>query len=240
VPIREVSDNFTIDNIVPFFQPIIDLKTNRVWRYECLARLITSEDKTFLPSEFLYLVEREQHVQALTETMFSQCLRYFRDLNLPWNINISAADLMNDQLTSTLIAHLANYPNPQRVSVEVSAASALAHPGKLSSFVEHSLDAGLGVFIDNVGNSPGNIKNLLELPIRGIKLAGGLIQNYYQQVEVKEYVNHLINLCNSRSISVVAEHIETDALLDNVNSLPIRYAQGYIFSPPAPDTQEHQ
>ena len=239
MPIREVSDNFTIDNIVPYFQPIIDLSTNRVWRYECLARLITSEDKTFLPSEFLYLVEREQHVQALTEAMFCQCARYFRDVNMPWNINISASDLLNNQLTTTLIAHLANYPNPQRVSIEVSAASALAHPDKLRSFVEQSLHAGLGVFIDNVGSSPGNIKTLMELPIRGIKLAGGLIQNYYQQPEVKEHVNHLINLCKTRSISVVAEHIETDALLDSVNSLPIRYAQGYIFSPPKPTTMSH-
>jgi len=239
MPIREVSENFTIDKIIPYFQPIIDLQTDRVWRYECLARLITSDDKAFLPSEFLYLVEREQHVQALTESMFRQSARYFHNMNIPWNINLSAADLLNQELTAALLTHLTNYPNPERVSVEVSAASALAHPDKLATFVERSAHAGLGVFIDNVGTSPGNINTLVELPIRGVKLAGGLIQHYDQQAEVRDYVDHLLSLCAARDLSVIAEHIETEALLGSVNKLPIRYAQGYIFSPPHPVVIQH-
>ena len=52
MPIREISENFSIEDIVPYFQPIVDLNSQGVWRYECLARLITQGDKTFLPSEF--------------------------------------------------------------------------------------------------------------------------------------------------------------------------------------------
>ena len=46
--------------------------------------------------------------------MFVQCASYFHDVNIPWNINITANDLHNVELTNTLITHLASYPTPER------------------------------------------------------------------------------------------------------------------------------
>lgn len=232
MPIREISENFSIEDIVPYFQPIVDLQSQGVWRYECLARLITQGDKTFLPSEFLYLIEREQHVNTLAASMFVQCASYFHDVSIPWNINISARDLYNKELTNTLIMHLASYPMPERVSIEVSASTALSNPRGLTAFIEKSVHAGLGVFIDNVGSCPGNIRALVNLPIRGIKLAGGLIKHYDQQDAVKEYVDYLLLLCERHGISTIAEQVEDEGHLECVKRLPIRYAQGYVFSPP--------
>ena len=70
MPFREITDNYTLDAIVPYFQPIVDIRSERVWRYECLARLVTPEQRVFLPSDFLYLIERHNHVQQLAEMMF--------------------------------------------------------------------------------------------------------------------------------------------------------------------------
>ncbi len=239
MPIREVTENFSIESIVPYFQPIVDLQNVRVWRYECLARLVTPSDKTFLPSEFLYLIERNNHVHQLTETMFTQSAKYFKNVNIPWNINLDASDLDCEELTNTLIMHLANYPNPSRVSVEVSASTALKYPDRLKAFIEKSMHSGLGVFIDNVGKSPGNIKTLMSLPVRGIKLAGGLIRQFDTQPEVKEFLLNICELAQQRSISLVAEHVEDEETLDKVKQLPIRYAQGYVFSKPEPRPIEH-
>lgn len=238
MPIREISEDFSIDDIVPYFQPIVDLESQGVWRYECLARLITQNDKTFLPSEFLYLIEREQHVKTLAASMFLQSASYFHNVNIPWNINISANDLNNDGLINSLIAQLADYPNPERASIEVSAATALANQAQLRSFIEKGMHTGLGVFIDNVGSCPGNIRALMNLPVRGIKIAGGLIKHYQQQDAVKEYVDYVLALCEHQHIAVIAEHIENEQLLNDVKRLPIKYAQGYVFSPPVADVQQ--
>ena len=232
MPIRDSSEAFTVDDIVPYFQPIMDLQSQGVWRYECLARLITQGDKTFLPSEFLYLLERERHVSTLAANMFVRCAKYFHDVNIPWNINITANDLTNNELIDTLITHLANYPNPERVSFEVTASTALSNPQQVLGFVDKSMHAGIGVFIDNVGSCPGNIKALMNIPVRGIKLAGGLIRHYEEKEAVREYVAHVLSLCDQHSVCVVAEHIEDENQLERVLRLNIRYAQGYVFSPP--------
>ena len=109
----------------------------------------------------------------------------------------------------------------------------------MQAFVERCAEAGLGVFLDNVGENPGNINAILNMQIKGIKLAGGLISHYEQDDAVQDYVDNLLALCKARAISVVAEHIETDLLLESVNKLPIQYAQGYVFSPPQPTTPHH-
>ena len=51
MPIKEITESFSLDRIVPFFQPIMDLEGERVWRYECLARLIGEHQDTFLPND---------------------------------------------------------------------------------------------------------------------------------------------------------------------------------------------
>ncbi|MEW9798875.1 EAL domain-containing protein [Alteromonas sp. CYL-A6] len=231
-PVQATS--LTMDNIVPYFQPIMDLSVSRVWRYECLARLVTENDRTFLPNQFLHLLERQSNVQALAEAMFTQSARYFQTLNMPWNINLEESDLTNPALLERFLECLTDYPNPSRVSVEISAKTALTHPEKVCDFIEQSRPHGLGVFIDNVGTPPGNIKRLLALPIRGIKLAGGLVRHYDSDPEVNAFVDHLLNECQLRSIDVVAEHVESEELLDVISRLPIRYAQGFVFSKPQP------
>lgn len=234
MPIREITEHVHIESIVPYFQPIIDIQQQRVWRYECLARLVTPAEQTFLPSEFLYLLERDNHAQQLTETMFTQSARYFMHSNLPWNINLNAADLDDDHVTNTLLTLLGDYPNPSRVSVEVSAQTALEHTEALRRFIDKSLHSGLGVFIDNVGKTPININTLFAMPIRGIKLAGELFSHYLAEPDVQDYVQHVCTKAKQKQITVIAEQIEDDVTLTQVEKLGVKYAQGYVFCQPAP------
>lgn len=232
MPIKEITENFTLDRIVPFFQPIMDLEAGSVWRYECLARLINEQEDTFLPNEFLYLVERNNWIHELTETMMLQSAHYFRHLNMPWNINIDTQDLLNPNLVPFIQALVSDYPNRERISVELTAHAALNYEKELSQFVATCEDYRIGIFIDNLGSSPVNVGRLLDLPITGVKLSGSLINHYTENPEVKEYVQNVCELAAKRNVCVVAEHIETQATLEILKSLSIQYAQGYLFSRP--------
>ena len=119
--VTEVTDSFNLDNVVPFFQPIMDLKNNAVWSYECLARLLTIDQNTYLPTEFLFLVERQQSVAQLTQTVFSRSASYFRDINMAWNINLSLSDMTDTETLKFVQSQLADYPNPKRISIEITA-----------------------------------------------------------------------------------------------------------------------
>ena len=136
MPIREITDPFRLEDIVPYFQPIVALRTDRVWRYECLARLIPEPEKVYLPNEFLYLVERHNYVQQLTETMFAQCSAFFANKNLNWNINLDMADVHNPALITFFSQHIDSYCDPTRICVEVSAQSAIHDLSQMNEFIK--------------------------------------------------------------------------------------------------------
>lgn len=234
--IKEVTEHFDLERVVPFFQPIMDISHDTVWRFECLARLVTPCEQTFLPSEFLYLVERQQSVKRLTETIFNRSANYFRDLNIAWNINISQQDMLNPELLDTLASALRDYPNPGRVSLELTASVVLENIDKFHEFASRCVELNIGIYIDHFGATPGNINSILNLPINGIKIAGGLITQIMDSQQTFEFVEHLTILAKERGISVVAVHVEDKATLERVKDLGIRYAQGFYFSMPEPNT----
>lgn len=230
---QQVADTqLDLTRIVPFFQPIIDLHQQSVWRYECLARLITPEQMC-MPSDFLKLLARESDSQALAESMFCQCAKYFHNLDMAWNINLSSNDLFNQVLSEKLVTLLREYPHPSRVSVEVSAETATRNVQALQAFTEHSLQGGIGLFIDNVGARPVNIKLLFTLPLRGIKLAGSLLEQVTHSVEARDFVTQICEYANERSVSIVAEQIESENALAIAKAFDIRYVQGFLFAKPS-------
>lgn len=239
MPIQEITDSFSLDRIVPFFQPIMDLNADRVWRYECLARLINEQEHTFLPNEFLFLVERNNWVHKLTETMLVQSAHYFRHVNMPWNINLSTQDLLNPELLRFFNDLISEYPNKQRVSVEVTAHAVSHYPDAFNHFIDTCNASGIGIFVDNLGHVPININNLMTLPITGVKLSGSLIHQYNQDAAVQDYVNHICETANQNNVNVIAEHVEETQTLETLKTLSIPYAQGYLFSRPRASITTH-
>ncbi|MFA3791498.1 EAL domain-containing protein [Aliiglaciecola sp. SL4] len=233
--IKEVTDNFSLDRIVPFFQPIMDISQETVWRFECLARLVTPDEQTFVPSEFLHIIEEQASVAQLTETILNRSANYFRDLNAAWNININKQDMLNPELFHTLSEALFEYPNPKRIGLELTAAVVLENIESFEAFAARCRELDIAIYIDHFGATPGNINSILNFPVNGIKIAGGLISQLMENHQTYEFVEHFTALAKEKDISVVGVHVEDWATLEKLKELGIQYAQGYYFSVPKPN-----
>jgi EAL domain-containing protein (putative c-di-GMP-specific phosphodiesterase class I) len=230
--VTEVTDSFNLDQVVPFFQPIMDLKNNAVWSYECLARLLTLDQNTYLPTEFLFLVERQQSVAQLTQTVFSRSASYFRDINMAWNINLSLSDMTDADTLNFLQSQLVNYPNPKRISIEITAQSALADSDQFSRFCEFCHILGINIVIDNFDLQESDLQAILTLPISAIKVSAALFDKVESDTATGPFVEGLISSAANKNIVVIAERIERQKTLEVVKQLGIKYAQGFYFSQP--------
>ena len=230
--VTEVTDSFNLDNVVPFFQPIMDLKNNAVWSYECLARLLTIDQNTYLPTEFLFLVERQQSVAQLTQTVFSRSASYFRDINMAWNINLSLSDMNNTDTLQFLQSQLADYPNPKRISIEITAQNALTESAKFDQFCEICHTLGVNIVIDNFDQQECDLEAILALPISAIKVSAALFDKVASDSATEVLIKALISSAGNKEIVVIAERIEQQSTLDVVKKLGIKYAQGFYFSQP--------
>jgi EAL domain-containing protein (putative c-di-GMP-specific phosphodiesterase class I) len=230
--VTEVTESFNLDNVVPFFQPIMDLSNNAVWSYECLARLLTLEKNSYLPTEFLFLVSRQQSIAQLTQTVFSLSARYFRDINMAWNINLSLSDMTDSDTLKYLQSQLADYPNPKRVSIEITAQNALLEVAKFNQFSNICDALGIKIVIDNFDQQVCDLQAILCLPISAIKVSAALFDEMACDVTTENFVEGLINAAANNKIVVIAERIERQETLNIVKQLGIKYAQGFYFSQP--------
>ncbi|WP_226990292.1 EAL domain-containing protein [Paraglaciecola mesophila] len=230
--VSQVTESFNLDNVVPFFQPIMDLTTNQVWRYECLARLITLGEHPFIPTEFLYLVDRQESRSQLTETIFNRSAQYFRERDIPWNINISLADMQDEGIHRFLSTQAQSYPNPQRVALEVTAQNVLADTYTFETFSLLCKKLGLSLFVDNLEPDVEQVEHLLELPISAVKVSGPVLADLAKNEKAQSIIKTLCEQGRHKNIDLVAQHLESEEQLNLLKHLNVRYAQGFYFSQP--------
>lgn len=230
--VTEVTDSFNLDNVVPFFQPIIDLRNDAVWSYECLARLLTIDQTPFLPAEFLFLVERQQSVSQLTQTVFSRSASYFRDINMAWNINLSLSDMTDAETLQFLRSQLIDYPNPNRISIEITSQNALVESAKFRDFSELCCALGINIVIDNFDQQESELQAILGLPISAIKVSATLFDRVESDESTADFIKSLITKATNNEIKVIAERIERQETLEVVKKFGVNYAQGFYFSQP--------
>lgn len=229
--VTEVKDSFSLESVVPFFQPIMDLDKNAVWSYECLARLLTPSDTSYLPTEFLFLVERQQSFAQLTQTIFSRSASYFRDINMAWNINLSVLDMTNPAILDFLQSQLSEYPNPNRISIEITAQAAIGETASFEAFSEQCKQLGVNIVIDNFEQTECDLNALMSLPISAIKVPAKTLESVKED-SAADFFEQLTRLAKVNKIAIVAERVEHQDTLDVIKQLGIRYAQGFYFSQP--------
>jgi EAL domain-containing protein (putative c-di-GMP-specific phosphodiesterase class I) len=229
--VTQVTEAFSLDNIVPFFQPIIDIRNGAVWRYECLMRLLSTTQPAFLPTDLLHLIERQHTVSQLTQTIFNRSANYFRNINVAWNINLSFEDMSDLSLRVFMHAQLQDYPNPQRIALEITANNALQNPELFKEFASFCQTQGVDITIDHFDPTLAQAEQLLALPIHAIKISAKYLSSP-QTSALEKQVDSFLTVAQERHLAVIAEHIETESCYRGVLERGLKYGQGFYFSQP--------
>ncbi|MDN5128792.1 PAS domain S-box protein [Aliarcobacter butzleri] len=90
------------DKIVPYFQPIYNLKTNKIEKYEALVRLIDGNN-VISPYYFLDISKKSKQYLQLTKTMIQKTFDYFRDKDFEFSINLTFEDIKSEYISSFII-----------------------------------------------------------------------------------------------------------------------------------------
>jgi EAL domain-containing protein (putative c-di-GMP-specific phosphodiesterase class I) len=222
-----VETQFKMERVVPYFQPIMNLQNNRVWRYECLARLLGENEHIFLPSEFLTIVEQKNWNAQLTYHIYEQSRRYCLHRNIPWSINLSENDLNDESLVTWLIRSHEN-TTTTLFGIEISHTTLQKHFAVIAHLNENCPN--LTIIIDDVSTSSAILTQALKLNIQAIKLSGEMINS--PNIDLKA-LTELVERCNLDNTKLVAEHIEDKKTLDLVTSMGIYFGQGFYLSSPS-------
>lgn len=237
--IHNVKNAIEHDWLIPYVQPIFNIKTKKIEKYECLSR-IEYEKKVIEPIHFLEPAKIAGILPNLTKTMMQRSFEYFAHHNGEFSINITSDDLMDDYLAEFLIDLSTKYNiEPKRVVLEILE--------NISDYnTEHSMDQlqllkdyGFALAIDDFGAQNSNFSRIHNLNVDYIKIDGVFIRDIDINESSYKIVKAIVNFAKSIEVKTIAEFVSTKEIYDKIVELDIDYAQGYYIGKPISTIEHH-
>lgn len=229
----ELLDALHGGQIVPYFQPCIDMKTNRVSGLEILARWDHPTEGFIRPDVFVHIAEDIGAMREFTLTMLRRAceaaVNWPEDIKLAFNV--SPNELRSDATTDGFFDVLKETGIPtERIEVEITENAFIEEVGEISEAVAKLKKRGIQISIDDFGTGFSNLTHLKLLPFDKIKIDQSFIRDMGSNHESAAIVRNIIALGKSLGLPTVAEGIELDGNRDTLQDLGCSIGQGYLYA----------
>jgi EAL domain-containing protein (putative c-di-GMP-specific phosphodiesterase class I) len=222
---------------VPYFQPVVDLRSGQLAGFELLARQHAAAGGIIGPEAFIPAAEKEGWINDLTLHLLKSALGTFTQLpGEPFlAFNISAVQLHDLELPERVkeLTESAAFP-PERLSVEVTETSLLPDLEAARKVAERFRSMGCGLGLDDFGTGYSSLKTLQLLPFNVLKVDRSFVSTMTTARESRKIVAAVVGLGQSLGITTVAEGIETQEENEMVDWLGCEFGQGWFHGRPVP------
>jgi diguanylate cyclase (GGDEF)-like protein len=224
------------DNLGLVFQPIVELKGGRIIAHEALARWTDGDLGSVGPSEFVPIAEQLHLIDDINNHLMAKAFEKAKcwPSHIKLSFNLSAVQLCSADAGKAVLKALGCAGlEPQRLQVEVTETALLADFEHAGENLTELRAAGVTIVLDDFGAGYSSIGYLKELQFDQIKLDGALVTAAQHSADGKRLLRAVIGLCDILGVSSVAEHVESEELLQLVVDLGCTAGQGFWLKPPA-------
>jgi diguanylate cyclase (GGDEF)-like protein len=222
------------------YQPQIELPSGRITGVEALVRWHHPEHGVLAPPRFIPLIEQTALIGPLTLALIDQALGQLVawrkvGIDVQMSVNLSARNLADAELPQQIADILGRHRvAPDRLMVEVTESAAMDDPHRAVAVLAALRDSGVGISVDDFGTGNASIEYLAKLPASEIKIDRSFITSILEDARAQAIVRSTIDLARNLGLTVVAEGIETEAVLSHLIGLGCDTGQGYLISRPQP------
>ncbi len=218
--------------IVPYYQPLTELRTGQLIGFEVLARWKHPLRGMVPPDEFIRMAEDAGCIGQLMEQILVQAFQAMQRLPeyLRLSINVSAIQLRDRSLRRqvSLAAEEAGF-SLQRLTVEITESALVGNIEHARTITEELKALGVRIAIDDFGTGYSSLRHLQALPFDEIKVDRSFVQTMLQRRESRKIVAAIIGLGQSLGLTTVAEGVEDQAQADMLLWLGCDLAQGFLY-----------
>ncbi|MEA2051164.1 MAG: bifunctional diguanylate cyclase/phosphodiesterase [Campylobacterota bacterium] len=227
------------DRIQAFYQPIYNIKTQKVEKYETLVRLIAEDGKVISPFFFLDIAKQAKLYNQITAIVINQSFEKFKDTNYEFSINISVEDIEHIPTVNLILDKLKNNPNiASRLVIELLEDEGIENFDMINSFITSVKSYGTKIAIDDFGTGYSNFSYLLKLNVDYLKIDASLIKNIDNDENSKKIVNTLVDFSKKIDAKTIGEFVHSKNVLNEIIIEDIDYAQGFYIDQPRKDIGE--
>ena len=223
-----------------FYQPMVDIYNMEVFAAESLLRWNHKEKGVLPPSQFLDIMEHTGDINWVgfwaMEQLIKQSLQWskqYPDRKLMLSMNLSPKQLINPQLADEMRRIVKKHKiDTREFCMEIVEFAVFDSVEEVAENIKKLRQMGFLIAVDNYGLEFSALNRLDDLSVDIIKLNRKFIKETQNNDMSKQIINMLINYAKQKNITIIAEGIENEEVLNYVKSLGIRYGQGFYFAKP--------
>jgi diguanylate cyclase (GGDEF)-like protein len=224
--------------IVPYFQPIMNVKDKKIEAYEVLTRIVT-KDRVIPAAEFIESAENMGAIGKLDYQLIEHAFAKIRECNYAGTIflNLSPKALVLNEFMPTVRKLLRDYGRePSNMVFEITERDTIKGLNVIDKYIRELRAEGFRFAIDDFGAGYSSFQYLRHFSIDFIKVDGEFIKNMQGNGTVDAaIVSSIAALSEKLGIKTIAEFVESEDILARVESAGIDYAQGYYIKRPSPE-----
>ncbi|MEL7290647.1 MAG: EAL domain-containing protein [Pseudomonadota bacterium] len=227
------------------FQPIVDLKQQRIDKFEALCRFPHHASLKTNTQELVAVVEELDKVVELDDLVLLKALQYLPELQRRFGEHVQLSVNRSLKTTTSLTTILQQAAmtldtqriNPAQITFEFTESAYFEADEKNIELLAALREAGVTIAVDDFGTGCSSFRYLKERYFDILKIDRAFIQNITYQSRQYNIVMALIQLAKRLGLDVIAEGVETEQELEILSKLGADYIQGYYFSKPLPIEQ---
>lgn len=219
------------------FQPIYNLKEDKIRGFELLARWNSAKFGMVNPAKFIKVAEEIGMIVALGEWIIKTACKSFKKLQTRYNleavlsVNLSVKQLEDSNIINIIEEALNEADlNPKFLEIEVTESIFINSIENAISILEKLRKMKISVALDDFGTGYSSLNYLRKLPIDILKIDKSFIDDLLEERKNRQIIGSMITLAHNFGMSVVAEGIEEENQVTHLMQLECDYIQGYYIS----------
>jgi EAL domain-containing protein (putative c-di-GMP-specific phosphodiesterase class I) len=235
---RSVNNDFK--GFEAYFQPIVDIKNDRLSAAETLLRFQSEETGAVSPAEFIPLLEESGLIIPVGRWVLHQAMaacsriqKYIPDFRI--SVNVSYIQVLKSDMLSEIKEAVATYGLPKgSMTMELTESGFLESDATFIKFCDGLKENDIPLALDDFGTGYSNFHYLYNLSPHTIKIDRSFTVKALNNSYEYNLLQHMVEMTHSIDLKLCIEGIETKQELDKISEICPDYIQGYYFGKPAP------
>ena len=227
------------DELVPHYQPKIDIATGRVTGFEVLLRWNSPVLGPVSPARFIPIAEQTGLIVPIgtwvLRTACAQASRWAREHGIATRIavNLSIRQFYQKDLLTTIADALADAGlAPHALELEITESIAMSRVDVVERLLGGIRDLGVELSIDDFGTGYSSLAYLKRFPVQRLKVDRAFVRDLGRDADSAAIVRSVVALGHGLSMRIVAEGVETEEQLALLRALGCDEYQGFLFARP--------
>ncbi|SDE21210.1 PAS domain S-box-containing protein/diguanylate cyclase (GGDEF) domain-containing protein [Rhodospira trueperi] len=225
-----------------YFQPQVDLATNRIVGSEALARWIAPDGTQVSPGEFIPIAEEYGLIDEICVQVMEDACRWTAHWNtlglgdITVAVNISGRQFHNSrQLVEIVDSALTKLRlAPHLLDLELTESAAMSDPENASRVMRMFTDRGIGCSIDDFGTGHSSLAVLKRFTLRTLKIDRSFVKDVTSDSNDAAICSAIIAMAHELNLKVCAEGAETPDQLEFLRAHRCDKVQGFLIAKPLP------